>query len=335
MPPPKPAYDVDWVFASSDVHVANHRDWFISYTPFTTTLDSPYGGIFGAGVEVAGIGDVELPTKTHPTKTGTAHQGTIILRDVLYAPKVVCNIIGMHLSQDYGCIMDFGSKLSKITAKKTGACVGFFDMKGRARLRLRGQSAKQTSLDPNEVYLISAKWASGERARWKALQEHKSNQASAIHAVAPLGSAPLTKSEKTWLKDNFADEFHFLRAYELSIYEEEDREEGRRILRKLMDDGSLNDDGTDDDGTDDDESTENNEDSEDDEDRDPGSPGSFERELEEDPMSHFADRHFSAEELDWIKKHHGHSANFLLSYGLKFYDDEDCEQGKAIIQAFL
>ncbi|KAL8915366.1 MAG: hypothetical protein Q9171_000236 [Xanthocarpia ochracea] len=226
--------------------------------------------------------------------------------------------------------MDFGSKLSKITAKKTGACVGFFDMKRLSRLRLRGQSAKQTSLDPNVVYMISAKWASGERARWKALQEHNSNQESATHAVAPLGSAPLTKSEKTWLKDNFGDEFHFLRAYGLSIYEEEDREEGRRILRALMDDGSLDDDGTDDDG-----STEDNEDSEDDEDRDPGSPDSFERELEEDPTSHFADRHFSAQELDWIKKNHGHSANFLLSYGLKFYDDEDCKQGKAIVQAFV
>ena len=295
------------------------------------TLESPYGGIFRGRVEVAGIGDVELPTKTHPTKTGTAHQGTIILQDVLYAPKVVCNIIGWPLSQDYGFLLDFGSKVSKITAQKTGACVGLFDMKGRTRLRLRGQSAKQTSLDPNEVYMMGVKWASGERARWKALQEHNSNQESATHTGAPLGSAPLTKLEKTWLKDNFGDEFHFLRAYRLSIYEEEGREEGRRILRALMDEGSTEDDND----SDADDDSEDHEDSEDDGNRDPGSPGSFERDLEEDPTSHFADRHFLAEELDWIKKNHGHSGNFLLSYGLKFYDDEDCEEGKAIVQAFL
>ncbi|KAL8860995.1 MAG: hypothetical protein Q9178_002508 [Gyalolechia marmorata] len=178
--------------------------------------------------------------------------------------------------------MDFGSKLSKVTAKKTGACVGLFDMKGRSRLRLRGQSAKQTSLDPSVVYMISAKWASGMNFTFFVLTGFRSTR-------------------KRTGKGR------------------------RRILRALMNDGR----------TDDDESTEDDDDSEDDEDRDPGSPGSFERELEEDPTSHFADRHFSAEELDWIKKNHGHSGNFLLSYGLKFYDDEDCEQGKAIVQAFL
>ncbi len=51
-----------------------------------------------------------------------------------------------------------------------------------------------------------------------------------------------TAEEKKWLKDNWGDEFHFLRAYALSIYKEEDRDEGRRIVRGFMEDdaSSLN-----------------------------------------------------------------------------------------------
>lgn len=48
------------------------------------------------------------------------------------------------------------------------------------------------------------------------------------------GSAPYTSEEKQWLKDNFGDEYHFLLCYGLSIYKEDDREEGRAIARGMM-----------------------------------------------------------------------------------------------------
>lgn len=47
-------------------------------------------------------------------------------------------------------------------------------------------------------------------------------------------AAGYTQEEKAWLKKNWGDEYHFLRAYGLSIYKDEDREEGRRIVRGLM-----------------------------------------------------------------------------------------------------
>lgn len=47
---------------------------------------------------------------------------------------------------------------------------------------------------------------------------------------------PYTTEEKQWLKKNHQDEFHFLRMYCLSIYEEEERAEGRRIVRAFMED---------------------------------------------------------------------------------------------------
>ena len=40
--------------------------------------------------------------------------------------------------------------------------------------------------------------------------------------------------EKAFLKENFKDEFHFLQMYGLSIYKEEDRDEGKEILQGLM-----------------------------------------------------------------------------------------------------
>ena len=43
-----------------------------------------------------------------------------------------------------------------------------------------------------------------------------------------------TAEEKEWLKENWGGEYRFLRAYELSIYKEEDREEGRAIVRAFI-----------------------------------------------------------------------------------------------------
>ena len=313
MPPPKPAYDVDWIISiNSNVHVANHRDWFTSYTPFPTTFEGGFGGVAGNGVCVSGIGDVELSTKTHPTRSGRAYQRDIVLHDVLYAPGAFCNIIGQPLVEKYSVNFESGLGKARLTDPTSGACMGLINMDPLPHLQLRGQSGMQTSLNPGGIYLIRAGWAPSERACWDAFMKQQSggNLASNGEAV----STSLTQLEKKWLKDHYGGEFHFLRQHGLSIYKEEDREEGRSILRALMED--------DDDDLDGDESDE-------------GSTNSFLRDLEEDPTSHAADYYFSEQELDWIKKHYGHSTNFLLSYGLKFYDDGDCREGKSIVKAMM
>jgi hypothetical protein len=45
---------------------------------------------------------------------------------------------------------------------------------------------------------------------------------------------PYTAAEKEWLEARFGHEFRFLHRLNLSIYEREDREEGRRILRAFI-----------------------------------------------------------------------------------------------------
>ncbi|KAL8772386.1 MAG: hypothetical protein Q9194_004613 [Teloschistes cf. exilis] len=308
MAPSKPAYDVDWVFSNnSDVHVANHRDWFTSYTPFPTNFDCSLT-VTGNKVEVTGIGDVELRTKTHPTKTGAAYQHKLVLRNVLYAPSVFCNILGGH---EHHWHLGGPGSAGKLIDPATGKCIGLLDSARLFRLRLRGQSSTQTSLDKNTAYFVRANWAPSERSRWQAYQAQENGGRSTLpvadtFAESPL--PPLTQPEKKWLKDHYGGEFHFLQVHGLSIYKDEDREEGRSILRALMNDASL-----------DDEESEN----------------SFLREIEADPTSHAADYHFTEEELDWIKKAYGHSRCFLMSYGLKFYDDEDCREGRRILRALM
>ncbi len=210
-----------------------------------------------------------------------------------------------------------GPPLGKLTAQTNGACVGIFDRNKLFRLRLRGQSANQTSLDPDSIFIIRAHWHPVERARWESFRSGH-GECTCNEVKASTESPELTQEEKQWLKDKYRGEFHFLRSYGLSIYKEEDRDEGRRILRALMDDSSdAASDGASDGAS------------------EASSTNSFLRELENDPTSHAADYHFSESELNWIKAEFGHSGHFLRCYGLKFYDDEDCREGKAIVQAMI
>jgi hypothetical protein len=45
---------------------------------------------------------------------------------------------------------------------------------------------------------------------------------------------PTLQPKKNWLNVHWGGEFKFLQAYHLSIYDEDDREEGRRIVRAFM-----------------------------------------------------------------------------------------------------
>ncbi len=120
---------------------------------------------------------------------------------------------------------------------------------------------------------------------------------------------PYTKTETDWLKRSYDGEFKFLQMYGLSIYKEEDREEGRNIARSLM------------------EADEGDEEGEED--------NQFLKDLEEDPMSHLADHFFSEQQLAWIEKHYRHSGNFMASHGLKAFDDEDCKEAVATAAALM
>ena len=60
-----------------------------------------------------------------------------------------------------------------------------------------------------------------------------------------------------------------------------------------------------------------------------------EDEGEEDFERHLADHHFDEHQLRWIEENFRDSANFMHSFGLKFYNDDDCESAKKIARSLM
>ncbi|KAK3686803.1 hypothetical protein LTR37_019436 [Vermiconidia calcicola] len=213
MAPHGEACHTDWIFSNnSNVHVANHRDWFTTFTDWRSTTT--------AGSEVLRIGDVELDVKISATRKGSSSNRRLILRDVLFVPSSVCNILGGPIMDDYD--VQFGGIDSGggLKDKRTGATAGLFDRVRLLKLWLVGQARGRSSLDPGTLYWINAMWSDEARAAWEASPS----------ADAP----PYTTAEKAWLQRAHGGEFKFLLAFGLKIHSEEDREEGRRIARGFI-----------------------------------------------------------------------------------------------------
>lgn len=144
MAPTGQAYDVDWVYSNnSNVHVAQNIEWFDSFTDFRSSDGSLY--FEGDGSAVEGIDQVTLPVMTHRHRKGAAHEGTLVLKDVLYAPGIPCNILDGPISDEYN--VTYGHGMDSIRDCRTGADVAIMDDNKLLRLRLVGQSGDQTSLD--------------------------------------------------------------------------------------------------------------------------------------------------------------------------------------------
>jgi hypothetical protein len=166
MPPQGNAYNIDWIFANgSDVHVANHRDWFITYTPFLT-----YIGGAGSRTEVLGVGDVALEAQigTNP-ENGSAIHKTLVLHDVLHVPTSTVNVVGSPILEEYGVHMS--REHSSFCVQGTDEVAALLDIPvGLFKVLLAGQQRGQTSLDRDSMYHVNATWSDAERARWEAYQ---------------------------------------------------------------------------------------------------------------------------------------------------------------------
>jgi hypothetical protein len=224
---------------------------------------------------------------------------------VLYCPSALCNQVSVpSLIGSYDVsLRTEGGELSRDNVP-----IGVIDHPLFWKLRLSGQPPNQTSLDKNGLYALSFIWPDEERARWERAK------AAGLGSERSLQVLPYTVEEKEWLKENWGGEFRFLLAHLLKIHDEKDRAEGRRIVRAMMHDSDDDDDGS--------------------------FTISYTNGRGAQPIiphaeGHMADYHFSEKELIWIEENFGNSASFLAIYGLKFYDDDDCEEGKRIAQAMM
>ncbi|KAF2767443.1 hypothetical protein EJ03DRAFT_353065 [Teratosphaeria nubilosa] len=111
--------------------------------------------------------------------------------------------------------------------KETGRLVGPLDNPRLTKLLLKGQSKGLSSLDRETGYMIHIFWPEPELQRGQELEESRGGtlpERSTLDSKTEV--APHTAEEKKWLEDHYRGEFHFLRTFGLSIYKEEEREEG-------------------------------------------------------------------------------------------------------------
>ncbi|KAH6644237.1 hypothetical protein C7974DRAFT_325674 [Boeremia exigua] len=296
----------DWVFLNnSNVHVAKDRGWFKTYTPFASTIThSPFTtpGQF----PVLGVGTVEIPTKRSPKRAGVASHDSLHLKEVLHVPDFICNVIGAPiLSDGYNVILSGRSGTIKDAKGRNAA---FFDPNRplytiKLRTHPDGPKLGSYALRKDTMYVLSCEWDAAQQRRWI---EFNNRGAEAAHAAGT--EPPYTAVEKAFLKAHWRDEYHFLLPHGLHIHKEEDRAEGRAILRSLMEaEETYDSDGDDEEFSDD----------------------------ESQFRGHQADYNFSEKQLEWIETHYGNSEVFMLSYGLKFYDDDDVEEAKAIANVMM
>lgn len=171
-----------------------------------------------------GIGTVHLPVQTSPSQNGSGSNGTLILKSVLHTPTFICNIIGNPILNDYVArLSGDGASNGAILARDGNSPVAFFK-KDASLFEVKiseppvGPQLGPSPFEPSGKYLIHAFWPRSERERLSAQK----------------ASAQRTPAENAWLKKYYGTEFKFLMIHGLSIYKEEDREEGRTIMRTFM-----------------------------------------------------------------------------------------------------
>jgi hypothetical protein len=77
-------------------------------------------------------------------------------------------------------------------------------------------------------YMISCRWEEVEVRNWELFKKRGAS------GVVFDGTRLYAQSERKFLKEEDAGEYKFSRQYGLSIHKDEDREEGRGILRAVM-----------------------------------------------------------------------------------------------------
>ncbi|UKZ74604.1 hypothetical protein TrVFT333_002274 [Trichoderma virens FT-333] len=301
--------------------ICNDRKWFTELTPFLTVVEST----FSSGITmVLGVGTVHLPVKRHPDLRGPQAHHLLRLTNVLYAPWSKFNILGSP-------IFDIAALFSMYSTPKSrgsltdgnGNPIAFFSPKAPLPcLRLSGPPVgprlAPSKFEPDAVYILTVTWPGSERARWNARGQQDETEAKPRQRA---GEQPYTAEEKEWLKKHYRGEYKFLMTHGLSIYDEEEREEGRAIMRALTREDDEDDGGEEVEEKDKEEEEEEEKEEEEDDDY--------------DEFNNVADCHFDENELAWIKKHYRDSGTFMLSYGLKFYKDKDCADAKRLVKSFM
>ncbi|RYP11685.1 hypothetical protein DL767_011006 [Monosporascus sp. MG133] len=208
--------------------------WFTDYIPFESEAGSM---LAGDSMKVLGVGTVELPVQREPGRTsGPDAHGILRLTNVLHVPSAICNIIGSPLMRDNRCSVGFGgSRQSQgFIADSQGRQLAFFE-KDRPLFIVKlsdppvGPVVGPRTIQPRGGYMIHCFWPDSERRRFEEYRASLSRQQQ-----QRAGAERYSEAEKQWIKEHYGNEFRFLLQHGLSIYKDEDRDEGRDIVKGLM-----------------------------------------------------------------------------------------------------
>ncbi|OAA53594.1 hypothetical protein SPI_09301 [Niveomyces insectorum RCEF 264] len=210
----------------------------------------------GSTVNVMGIGTVDLPTKLPPGKPGSALHGILRLEHVLHIPGNFCNVFGSDHDDRYRFEMPSHKSdvMEPVIDRTTGRSVACLK-RGSPFVEIClseppiGPRVGASPFQRNGHYMLGLDWPTTERTRIMAqlaadggggAPARRQGRAGVTNPAATgtrktaLFSPPLTATEKRWLDEEFDGEFTFLRTQGLSIHNEEDRDEGRRIVRSCI-----------------------------------------------------------------------------------------------------
>lgn len=157
------------------------------------------------------------------------------MKNVLHAPSIICNIIGSPVLNDYHVFTSFSETSSgSIHRLSDGRRIAYFKPATQAarffQVRLSGPpvgpKVGPPPFDPSTKYLLRAEWPDSERK--------KHDNVQLLLQDKDIDDGPLKATENAWVKKHYGDEFKFLQAHGLSISKEEDRAEGRIIVRTMI-----------------------------------------------------------------------------------------------------
>ncbi|KAK5995966.1 hypothetical protein PT974_04386 [Cladobotryum mycophilum] len=329
----------DWVFSNaSNCSYARDRFWFgDDYQPIESFVNST---VNSPPIPIIGIGTVVLPVKTLLSTTSPNSRGTLRLANVLHLPNAAANVIGLSSLNEFEVSSSGGETFNtEVFDPRTGKYVAFFGSKtinsrlGPCLLELSeypiGPRVAHMQPEPGVFTIYSATWPVAEQEKWLGQQlNHGPPRATESNPEMRLSQA-----ESAWLQKHYRGEYKFLLVHGLSIYKEEDREEGRAILRAFM-------------AYDEAESSPSKQHHNDEQVSIAIRPVPKIDELTEQPSDehklwlekhirrrwdgNVADGYFTGEELGYLKRDWGNSSAFIYSIGLNFYCKEDCEKAQRL-----
>jgi hypothetical protein len=170
---------------------------------------------------------VELTAKLSPTSDAT---NTIILSDVLHVPGYICNAIGQPIVIAHEVVFSKGDCTGGIYTKG-GRQLAYTEPEHTlfsvVMLPPDGHQLGASAFRLGKHYMISCRWEEVEVRKWELFKKRRAG------GVVFDGTRLYTQSERKFLEE-CGGEYNFLRQHEFSIHKDEDREEGREILRAVL-----------------------------------------------------------------------------------------------------